>query len=146
MRILILIFALWLVVGCTGSTSKPVSNAIPSRTIQLGDATLFKSGDNWLYSFSAQDHSCFIVGIDVAYIDRTTEHLVVNLDLTETQKSSGLPVESHVLLNVSTSGHQQVLAVRPSGVVECKIDVPQQMAPDKLIQDVIANLKAENAE
>ena len=145
MRILILILVLSSAVGCTESAPGPSAASVRSNTIQMDDATLFTNGDSWLYSFSANERPCFIVGVDVAYIDRTAEHLIVNLDLTETQESNGLAAGAHTLLDATTNGKHQVLVVRPSGVVESNIEIPQQMDPDAFIREIIASLNAPNA-
>ena len=139
MRNLILISMLSLAAGCTGSPPAPVPTRPTTgpRTIKMNDATLFIDGDNWLYSFPADGKQCFIVGTNVAFINLEDDHLVVNLDLTETAKQSGKTTGSYVTLNVPTNGHYQVLIVYPGGFTDCSIAVPKKLEPAAFIHDVL---------
>ncbi len=139
MRTPILTLTFSLAIGCTGSTPAPKIAAPGPRTLNMDGGTLFVNADNWLYSFPADGQQRVVVGSNVACVQRNADHVIVNLDLTETEKASGKELGSHTLLNVPTSGPNQVIVAYPGGFTGCSIAVPENLDPDAFIQEVLAH-------
>ena len=118
--LLLLPFGLW---GC-GNQEQPSSAGVQESTVQMGDETLFKSGDNWIFQYSSGSSSCFIVGDKVSFGSREADHLVVKLD-------------DQVSVNVPTNGKHRVLRVDLHGFTEVAIDPERFASPKELLQAVL---------
>lgn len=110
----------------------------------MGDATLYVDGDRWLYAFNANGQPCVIVAVDVAFVEQTQHHLVLNMDVTESEKRIGASIDSHTLLNVPTNGHHPALVVTPNGFMEFTIAVPEKLQPAVFLREAMVHLQELN--
>ena len=80
------------------SSSKPA----PDITVKMNNAELFKSGNDWLYTFKKDTTTCYIVGKNVKFKDINGQFLIAQLD-------------QNVSINVPLNGQHTVLVTDLNG-------------------------------
>jgi hypothetical protein len=91
----------------------------------MGEDTLFLTGSQWVFQFTAGDKSRFIAGDNVAFGSREANHLVVKVD-------------AGITVNAPTNVKHRVLLVDQGGYIDVQV-VPERFPiPKGLLQKVLA--------
>ncbi|XZE19584.1 hypothetical protein SH449x_004909 [Pirellulaceae bacterium SH449] len=127
-----------------GCIEQPVATTIAlSRTWRMDDSTLYVDGDRWILEIPGSSGKSYIVGSDVAFVEKRADHIVVNLDQTESEKASRRTLGSHTLLKIPTSSEHSVLLVTTHGYTAVQMEQSDSAQLPVLLSLIVSGVSSD---